>query len=328
MLNAESMTPDELKDQLPHTLERTQFSSLGSRYEGKVRDVYNRGDHLIIITTDRVSAFDRILGTIPFKGEILNHIASAGFAATQDIVPNHLLDEPDPNVVIAKKCRTYPVEWIMRGYITGSLWRDFEAGRAESNYDLKLSTHLRRDERLEHPILTPSTKASSGNHDVPTSRQAILASGIMTEAEFDHAEETVRALFARGQSQAETRGLILVDTKYELGVDSHGQLTLVDEVHTPDSSRYWVASEYASRFEAQEPQRMLDKENLRQWLMQKHHFSGEGPTPELTEDIRISLGLRYQEIYRQLLGEDLESKIGPVETRIKAQLTKAGLLPP
>ncbi|MBX2812134.1 MAG: phosphoribosylaminoimidazolesuccinocarboxamide synthase [Myxococcales bacterium] len=320
------MTPEIIKAQFPHTLAQAQIPALGRYYQGKVRDVYERGEQLVIITTDRVSAFDRVLGTIPFKGEMLNALAQAGFDSTQDIIPNAVLSRPDPNVFVMQKCTAYPVEWVVRAYVTGSLWRDIQAKTAEKAYDMQFPKHIKKDEALPFPVLTPFTKAENGQHDRPTSRRELIESNIMTGEAFDQAEATAIALFARGQALAQARGLILVDTKYELGLNTEGQLTLIDEVHTPDSSRYWVASEYETRLAAQHPQRMLDKENLRQWLSETCGFTGDGPPPLLTEDIRVRLCLRYAELYHQLLSQPFVPSVGSVISRLTTSLQTVGLL--
>ncbi|MEM7676890.1 MAG: phosphoribosylaminoimidazolesuccinocarboxamide synthase, partial [Myxococcota bacterium] len=305
--------------QLPHTLQRTDWPDLGERYEGKVRDVYRQSDRIVVVTTDRVSAFDRVLGTVPFKGEILTTIARSEFEATQDVVPNHVLSHPDPNALVAKHCTPYPVEFVVRAYMTGSLWRDYASGAAAA-YEIHLPPRLRKDERLLGPILTPSTKASGGEHDAPISKRAIVDSGLMTPAQLEAAEAAALALFARGVARAEAKGLILVDTKYEFGEDAEGQLTVIDEIHTPDSSRYWRAESYRERFLAQRPQVMLDKENLRQWLLQEHGFRGQGDAPKLSEDIRTTLAVRYAELHAALLGRPFEPQVGPVQARLGKNL--------
>lgn len=314
-----------IEAQLEHTLKGTDFDGLGDKYTGKVRDVYTQGDRLVIVTTDRVSAFDHVLGTIPFKGEILNRMAVDAFAATADIAKNHLLDVPDPNVVVAKKLSAYPVEMIVRQYITGSLWRDLQSGAA-SAYGLTFPPDLVKDQRFDAPIFTPSTKAAIGTHDEPISKREIVARQLMTSAQLDRAEDTARRLFARGAERAAARGLILVDTKYELGEDEDGELYVIDELHTPDSSRYWIADEYEERFARGEPQRMLDKENLRGWLIDTHGFSGHGAPPALDDDIRTTLAARYFDAYERILGEPFESVVGDVGARIADNLARAGLL--
>lgn len=312
-----------IERQLDFTLKSTDFPSLGTLYRGKVRDVYAHEDRLVLITTDRVSAFDHVLGTIPFKGEILNALAREGFDRTRDIVPHHVLQIPDPSVVVGRRCRAYPVEFVVRGYITGSLWRDYEAGQA---YGIDLPKGLQKNQRLDAPILTPTTKAARGAHDQPISPAEIVRRELMTTPELERATEVALRLFARGQATAEERGLILVDTKYELGEDPDGQLTLLDEVHTPDSSRFWIAREYEARFAERRPQNMLDKENLRAWLIDRHGFSGQGTPPALDREIRMKLSERYMEAHALLLGRPFVPSVGDVRSRIETSLAQAGLL--
>lgn len=311
-----------LHQQLAHTLERTDFTA-GPKREGKVRDIYEVDDHLLLVTTDRVSAFDHVLGTVPFKGEILTAMAVWGFESTRDILPNHVVATPDPNVIVAKKCRPYPVEFVVRGYITGSLWRDYEAGRADV-YEVDLPSGLTRDAELPAPILTPTTKAELGAHDEPTSRRRILQAGIMTEREFEAAEAAALDLYARGRKLAANRGLILVDTKYELGLDPEGRLTVIDEIHTPDSSRYWVEADYGERLRAGLAPRMLDKENLREWLRSERGFIGEGAPPPLDDDIRVTLCRRYMDVYERMIGAAFDPCPGPVAPRIEDALRQSG----
>jgi phosphoribosylaminoimidazole-succinocarboxamide synthase len=314
-----------LEKQLAHALDR--FEAPGRTVlRGKVRDRILCDDRLILITTDRVSAFDHILGTIPFKGEVLTEIAVDGFARTGDIVPNHLLERPDPNVMICESCKPYPVEVVVRQYITGSLWRDQQAGLA-GRYGVKLPPDLRRDERLTNPILTPTTKAELGQHDAPISPDELIAGGYLSDAEWAAISSTALALFARGAERAETQGLLLVDTKYEFGKGQDGGLRLIDEVHTPDSSRYWIAESYRERFDAGQRQAMLDKENIRQWLIETQGYQGDGQPPPIPDQIRIMLAERYAALYEQLLGRPFEPEPGPVDQRIRANLRKAGYLP-
>jgi phosphoribosylaminoimidazole-succinocarboxamide synthase len=313
-----------LKQQLGSTLEETNFPQLGELYRGKVRDVYKSADRLVIITTDRVSAFDRVLGTIPFKGEILNRMATSAFEATKDIIANHILSIPDPNVLVAKRCNAYPVELVVRGYITGSLWRDYQSGKAHA-YGVPLPEDMKKDQRFDRPILTPTTKAEKGEHDQPISREQIVERGLMTEQQLERASRVAFALFARGTERARQRGLILVDTKYELGEDQEGNLVVIDEIHTPDSSRYWMADEYEARFARGESQRMLDKENLRGWLIEKHGFSGHGAPPALDDDIRVALAEKYAEAYELMVGEKFDPRPGKVLERIERNLRAAGL---
>jgi phosphoribosylaminoimidazole-succinocarboxamide synthase len=323
MSNAHDIRTIEL--QLEHTLKETNLNALGTLYRGKVRDVYKTPERLVIITTDRVSAFDRVLGTIPFKGEILNRMAADGFERTKDIVQNHVLSVPDPNVLVAKPVKAYAVEFVVRGYITGSLWRDYQSGKAHA-YGIPFARDMKKDQRFEHAIITPTTKEAIGAHDQPISREEIVARRLLGNDEWEEAESVALRLFERGSARAKERGLILVDTKYELGRDDAGKLTVIDEIHTPDSSRYWIAKEYEERFARGEAQAMLDKENLRGWLMEKHGFSGEGTPPPLTDDIRITLARKYFEAFEQMTGEPFKPVVGEVAARIQQNLAKAGLL--
>lgn len=311
--------------QLEHTLAETDFPALGAKYRGKVRDVYRTAERMVIITTDRVSAFDHVLGTIPFKGEVLNAIAVDGFQRTQDLVPNHLLSAPDPNVLVVKPARAFPVEFVVRGHLTGSLWRDYEAGRA-GVYEVDLPPGLKKDQRFEAPILTPSTKAEIGRHDEPISKRGILERGLMTKSDLEEAEAAALALFSRGVEISAARGLILVDTKYELGRDDEGRLMVIDEIHTPDSSRYWIAEGSRERFLEGRPQQMLDKENLREWLIHEHGFSGHGTPPALNREIRVRLARFYLELHERLLGRALAPTGGNPLGRIHANLQRAGFL--
>ena len=316
---------EAVKNQLSETVQGTDFEKLGEKYQGKVRDVYQTENQLIIVTTDRVSAFDHVLGTIPFKGQILNAIAAHGFEQTKDIAQNHVVSIPDPNVLIAKKAKPYAVEFIIRGYITGSLWRDYQSGKADA-YGIDFGTGLKKDQAFAEPIMTPSTKAELGMHDEPISKAAIVERGLMTQAQLDEAEDVALKLYARGVELAAKQGLILVDTKYEMGLDADGKLTVIDEIHTPDSSRYWIADQYESRFNAGESQAMLDKENLRQWLIETHGFSGEGTPPALDDDIRTQVACKYADLYQRLTGSEFKPTLGDPSERMRANLTKANLL--
>ena len=226
-----------VRRQLAHTLDRTSFPGLGEPRRGKVRDVYVGGDRLILVTTDRLSAFDQVLTTLPFKGQLLNQLAAFWFEKTKDVAESHLLEVPDPNVLVARRCDPLPVEVVVRGHITGSLWRDYQAGRANQAYGLSLPPGLRKDAEFEAPIITPSTKAEGGAHDAPLSERALLGLGLVAERTWRQVRELALALFERGRSWARGRGLILVDTKYEFGLDQSrgGRVLLIDEIHTPDS---------------------------------------------------------------------------------------------
>jgi phosphoribosylaminoimidazole-succinocarboxamide synthase len=316
------MTDEKLRAQLPHTLRQIDLPGLGELYRGKVRDNYSRGDRIVMVTTDRVSAFDHVLGTIPFKGEILSRLTTFWFEKVKDIAPTHLIDAPDPSVMVVKKAKALPIEIVIRGYITGSLWRDYQAGKAGA-YGIAWPSGLRKDQQFEKPIITPSTKAEYGQHDEPISEQEILAKGLVDPEIWREATGVAQRLFERGQSWARTRGLILVDTKYEMGI-ADGKLVVIDEIHTPDSSRYWVADGYADRFSKGEEQAMLDKENIRQWLIKEHGFSGHGKPPPLSDDVRVMLARKYVEVYERLTGETFASEVGSVEARIQKNLQTKG----
>jgi phosphoribosylaminoimidazole-succinocarboxamide synthase len=314
----------QLRAQLPHTLRQLDLPALGSLYRGKVRDNYSQGDRIVMVTSDRISAFDHVLGTIPFKGEVLSRLTTFWFEKVKDIAPTHVISVPDPSVMVVKRATALPVEIVIRGYITGSLWRDYQAGKAGA-YGIEWPDGLKKDQKFDRPIITPSTKAEYGKHDEPISEAEILRQGLVSPAIWKEACEIAQRLFARGQEWAASRGLILVDTKYEMGI-ADGKLVVIDEIHTPDSSRYWLAREYAQRFKAGQEQQMLDKENIRQWLIKEHGFSGHGKPPALTDDVRVMLARKYIEVFELLTGETFESKGGDVAARIEQNLRKAGLL--
>ena len=314
---------DYIKTQLNNTLDKVNLNISGEYYKGKVRDNYFIDDKVVMVTSDRVSAFDHVLGTIPFKGQILNEIALFWFDKTKHIVPNHIISSPDPQVLLAKKAKTLPVEVIVRQYITGSLWREYSNG-INGQYGFMLPENLVQNQEFDKPILTPSTKAEYGLHDEPISKQEIINSNLVTKEIYEKAEEYALSLFSEGQKWAESQGLILVDTKYEFGIYK-GELIVIDEIHTPDSSRYWVKDGYEERFKKGESQLMLDKENIRQWLIDKN-FSGEGTPPELSEDIRILLSQKYIELYQKLTGKDFVPSIGDVSERINENLAKVNLV--
>ena len=271
-----------------------------------------------MITSDRVSAFDHVLGTIPFKGQILTDIASFWFDKTKHIVPNHFISQIDPQVLLVKKAKTLPVEVIVRGYITGSLWREYSNG-INGQYGFLLPENLKQNQKFDKPILTPSTKAEYGMHDEPISREKII-NELVEESIYSKAEDYAMKLFKAGQEWAAENGLILVDTKYEFGIVDD-ELIVIDEIHTPDSSRYWIESEYKKRYKNGEKQKMLDKENIRQWLIDRG-FSGEGTPPELSDEIRISLAENYFDLYKKLTGKNFDPSVGDVLSRLKNNLKK------
>jgi len=325
MLASAAMIPDDkLREQLAHTLRQFDAPALGELYRGKVRDNYARGDRIVMVTTDRISAFDHVLGTIPYKGEVLSRLTLFWFDKVKDVAPTHLVDAPDPSVMVVRKAKPFPVEIIIRGYVTGSLWRDYQAGKAGA-YGIEWPAGLRKDQRFPEAILTPSTKAEYGQHDEPISEREIVAKGLVAPDVWKEATAVARRLFARGQEWAASRGLILVDTKYEMGI-ADGKLVVIDEIHTPDSSRYWIADGYERRFAAGQDQEMLDKENIRQWLIKEHGFSGHGKPPPLTDDVRVMLARKYIEVFERLTGEPFASAVGSVDERIRRNLRAKGYL--
>ena len=314
---------DIITTQLDKTLNNSiaDLENLGRHYRGKVRDNYYFDNQILMVTSDRVSAFDHVLGTIPFKGQILSEIASFWFDKTKEIVPNHFIKSIDPQVLLVKEAKPLPVEVIVRRYITGSLWRDYENSKHHV-YDLDFGDNLKKNQRFSSAMLTPSTKEDYGKHDMPISRKEIINQKLVDKEIYEKAEEYALALFAEGEKWAKKQGLILVDTKYEFGLVD-GELIVIDEIHTPDSSRYWIESEYEKRFAAGEDQLMLDKENMRQWLISKG-FSGEGTHPELEDDIRILLSEKYMELYKILTGKDFIPSSGDVSNRIQNNIKNAG----
>ncbi len=312
-----------LRDLCPHTLASTDYPELGERIEGKVRDSYVRSGQRTIVVTDRVSCFDVVVGTIPLKGQVLNQIAAWWFEKTKDLAPNHVLEVPDPNVSVVRECKLLPVEFVFRGYLTGvtstSIWTAYEKG--ERTYcGHQLPEGLKKHEKLPASLLTPTTKAPKGEHDELTSRAEIIARGTLSEDLFDRAEALTRTLFAAGQEWAASRGLILVDTKYELGLDEKGDLVVIDEIHTPDSSRYWYRDSYEKALsEGLDPQ-ALDKEYVRRWLVQERGYRGEGTPPELPDDVRCEAARRYIEAYERITGSSFVPDVDPPEARIRRNL--------
>ncbi len=287
------------------TLVQTDFKlpKQKSVYHGKVRDVYFlENKQVAMIATDRISAFDVVLPKgIPFKGQVLNQIASYFFKATEDIVPNWLIDTPDPMVALGHYCEPFKVEMVIRGYITGSAWRAYAKGEREI-CGIKLPEGLRENEAFAEPIITPTTKEDEG-HDENISREEIIAQGIVSEEDYVQLEAYTKALFKRGQEMARERGLILVDTKYEFG-KKDGKIYLIDEIHTPDSSRYFYADGYEERFAKGEEQKQLSKEFLRQWLIQNGFQGQEGqPIPEMSDEYCASVSERYIELYEKVTGK-------------------------
>ncbi|MCL1973674.1 MAG: phosphoribosylaminoimidazolesuccinocarboxamide synthase [Bacteroidetes bacterium] len=289
-------------DALIHT--QFDFPQLTHKYEGKVRDVYTIADqYLVMIATDRISAFDVVLPKgIPFKGQVLNQIASRFLDHTSDIVPNWKIAAPDPMVTVGHQCKPFAVEMIVRGYLCGSAWRNYKAG-ARALCGVPVPDGMCENQPFENPIITPTTKADQGNHDQDISREEILSSGLVTEEDYALLEAYSLALFRRGSEVAAQRGLILVDTKYEFG-KKEGKIYLIDEIHTPDSSRYFHKEGYRERLEAGAVQRQLSKEFVREWLMDNAFMGAAGQTvPDMTPEIVRSISDRYIELYEHITGE-------------------------
>lgn len=298
------------------------FPSQKSVYHGKVRDVYNINDDIMVmVATDRISAFDVILPKgIPFKGQVLNQIAAKFLDATSDIVPNWKLATPDPMVTVGLKCEGFRVEMIIRGYLTGSAWREYKAGNRVL-CGVKLPDGMRENEKFPHPIITPTTKADEG-HDENISKEEIIAQGIVSKEDYEQMEQYTYALFERGSQIAAKRGLILVDTKYEFG-KRDGKIYLIDEIHTPDSSRYFYAEGYEEKFQKGEAQKQLSKEFVRQWLIENNFMGQAGQqVPEMTDEYVNSVSDRYIELYEGIVGEkfDKASVDGDIAARIEANV--------
>ena len=302
-------------------LKETNFDFLGKKKVGKVRDIYEQEKQLILISTDRHSSFDRIIAHIPRKGEVLNRTSAFWFEQTKDIVPNHFLAMPDPNVTVGKKCKPLPVEAVVRGFLTGvtstSIWTHYKDGKRDFG-NFVLPDAMKKNQRFEKPVFTPSTKAD--DHDRTLSPQEMISEGIMQKDMLDKVEEVALALFKRGQEVAAKRGLILVDTKYEFGLDDDGVLTLIDEIHTPDSSRWWYLESYEERFAKGEEPVYFDKEFLRLWFKDHCDPYKDAVLPEAPQELIEELSRRYQTIYHDLTGEDIPLLSGPILPRIEKNL--------
>ena len=306
-------------------LTRTDYNFPGQKgvYHGKVRDVYSIGSEtLVMIATDRISAFDVVLPKgIPYKGQVLNQIASKFLDATADIVPNWKTASPDPMVTVGHQCEPYKVEMVIRGYITGSAWREYKKG-ARTLCGLPLPEGLRENQQFETPLITPTTKADEG-HDENISKEEIIAQGLVSREEYEQLEKYTYALFKRGTEMAAEKGLILVDTKYEFG-KKDGRIYLIDEIHTPDSSRYFYSEGYQERFEKGEEQRQLSKEFVRKWLMD-NGFQGQSgqQVPEMTDEYCRSVSERYIELYEKIVGEEfVKADTDNLESRIEKNITE------
>ncbi|MCC8089437.1 MAG: phosphoribosylaminoimidazolesuccinocarboxamide synthase [Rikenellaceae bacterium] len=310
---------------------KTQFQFEGQKdlYIGKVRDVYNiKDEYLAMVVTDRISAFDVVLPKgIPYKGQVLNQIASKFLDATSDICPNWKIASPDPMATVGRRCEPFPVEMIVRAYLTGSSWRDYKAGAREI-CGVAIPDGMKEHQRFPRPIVTPTTKAEIGAHDQNISKEEIISSGLVSREDYDKLEEYALALFERGSKMAAGRGLILVDTKYEFG-KKDGEIYLIDEIHTPDSSRYFYADSYQELFDKGEQQRQLSKEFVREWLMDNGFRGQAGQTvPDMTDEFVQSVSDRYIELYENITGEKFvkndadEDILSRIENNLKNMLAR------
>ena len=309
-------------------LEGSDFDFLGPKRTGKVRDVYEQADRLILVATDRHSSFDRIIAHIPHKGQLLNEISAFWFGETKDIVPNHVMAVPDPNVTVGRKCRTVPVEAVVRGYITGvtdtSLWTHYAKGKRDFG-NFRLPEGLKKNEKLREPVFTPSTKEEA--HDRPMSPQELVAENIVSRETIEAIERTAIALYRRGAEIAAKRGLILVDTKYEFGTDETGRLVLIDEIHTPDSSRYWQFETYRARFDKGEEPEYFDKEFLRLWFKDHCDPYKDAVLPPAPPELIEELSRRYIRMYEQITGKPFKPGEEPIASRIARNLKPYALAP-
>jgi phosphoribosylaminoimidazole-succinocarboxamide synthase len=311
------LSHNDLLNAIPHTVDNIHVPALGERIQGKVRDMYRHNNRRILITTDRVSAFDRVLGLIPYKGQVLNQLSAWWFKQTLDIVNNHLITVPDPNVMIVREAEALPVEVVVRGYITGvtdtALWTLYNNGDREP-YGIPLPDGLQKNDPLPHPIITPTTKAAHG-HDERITSAEVVERGLMDADTWQAVQKAALAVFARGQELAERAGLILVDTKYEFGL-INDEITLIDEIHTPDSSRYWTQASY----DAGNPQN-ISKEFMREWF-KKEGYTGDGQPPTMPDTVIAQVAARYIQAYEQLLQDDFVPGEQPATDRIERTLNQ------
>ncbi len=316
------MNIDTIKEHIGDVIKETNLQGIGERKIGKVRDIYIAPDKITLVSTDRHSSFDRIIAHIPFKGAVLNQISAFWFENTKDIIQNHVVSIPDPNVLVAKKCTVIPIECIVRGYITGStntsLWTLYKDGQRDFG-NFVLPDGLKKNQKMDEPVFTPTTK--SDEHDRPITPAEIVSEGILTKEMTDELERVAKAVFKRGQDIALSKGLILVDTKYEFGMDENGKLTLIDEVHTPDSSRYWKATTYQERIDKGEEPEYFDKEFLRLWFKDNCDPYNDAVLPDAPAEMVAELSRRYIEIYETITGLPFNHDFNtPIVERIEKNL--------
>lgn len=322
------MNADYLDQSVMHPFLSSNLPLQGKR-SGKVRDIYPvEAGKLLLVTTDRLSAFDRILGAAPFKGQILNQLTNFWFVKTQDIISNHLLRVPDPNAMLVQEVETLPVEVVVRGYITGvtntALWYRYELGEREI-YGHHLPDGLRKNQALPEPLITPTTKGGPGKHDERLTCSEVVEKGYLERGIWNTVQGAALEIFRRGQMIALAAGLILVDTKYEFGLDSKGEVLLIDEVHTPDSSRFWLAESYSARFEEGVEPENYDKEFVRLEYASKG-YRGDGELPQMPEEFWLKVSERYIQLFEKLTGKSFQPEQYPVEPRLISNLRREGLL--
>lgn len=312
-----------------NVLKETNFSFLGSKHAGKVRDIYEQPEQperLVLVSTDRHSSFDRIIAHIPHKGQVLNQVSAWWFDQTKDIIPNHVLAVPDPNVTVAKKCKLVPVEAVMRGYLTGvtdtAIWTRYSKGERAFG-GVSVADGLKKNTKLPEPIFDPTTKEAT--HDRALTPEQMIAEGFITRELFDRVREKARALFLRGQTIATERGLILVDTKYEFGLNEKEELVLIDEIHTPDSSRYWQLGSYEERITSGKEPEYFDKEFLRLWFKENCDPYKDAKLPEAPAEMVEEMSRRYIKMYEQITGQTFVPGEQPIEPRIERNLRSYAL---
>ncbi|MEK7617020.1 MAG: phosphoribosylaminoimidazolesuccinocarboxamide synthase [Patescibacteria group bacterium] len=322
------VSKQKIIENIPNALKTVNIPSLGKKIQGKVRDIYIVDGKRIFITTDRQSAFDRIVGYIPFKGQVLTSLSAFWFKKTKDIIQNHLISVPDPNTLLVKECKLVPIEMVVRGYITGvtetSIWGSYEKGERVI-YGIKFPDGLKKNQILSKPIITPTTKAEKG-HDERLTEEEILKKKLVNPAIWNQMKKAALDLFKRGQKICSKAGIILVDTKYEFGLDDSGKLILIDEIHTPDSSRYWVKKTYMQRFKKGLEPESYDKEPLRIWF-KEHGYMGNGQPPKMPPQFIVKMGALYMGIYEKITGKKFTADISKnVNVRIKKNLQSFGII--
>ncbi len=312
-------------ENIPNVLKSVDISGFGEKKQGKVRDLYILNQRRVFITTDRQSAFDKVLGFIPFKGQVLTLLSAFWFDKTKDIIQNHLISQPDPNVLLVKECKLIPIEMVVRGYITGvtdtSIWGSYEKGERVI-YGIKFPDGLKKNQKLKAAVITPTTKADFGQHDERLTEKEILQRRIVSPRLWRQMKNAALELFARGQKICKKAGIILVDTKYEFGTDEKGKLILIDEIHTPDSSRYWINKTYKERFSSGEEPESYDKEPLRIWFKEQG-YTGAGKIPKMPPEFLAKISMLYMSIYEKITGKKFVPDMSKnVNKRIKQNLNK------